>query len=288
MANLEKLLNQDAESRRKIISGNEVLKQATQLLLEDGSRDMNMLLDMAPKSSLGRMHAMKGEMLEIENKEKFHSGSVFTREQIINLGVKYRLKFLPSTSFKDYIDPSCIPEIKELERYMGTQMRIGRAKKEGKTVEEYIAANPIPFTLSTFDYKERFFILGPAKSFELTKKAAIVEPVIPKFPNLLAWLDDPILFYKIDDNHYRLVKKWGTDLNITRRIKGFIMTRELNFFLLAILTPALLIAGIVTMLLGPTLHLIWLTIPVVIAGVIQYHYDVFGRDWVTSPNSYFL
>lgn len=50
------------------------------------------------------------------------------------------------------------------------------------------------------------FILAPKSSFLLKEKP---KPV------------DPLFFYKVSKNKYKLIRKWGNDLSIFRRILGF-------------------------------------------------------------------
>lgn len=66
----------------------------------------------------------------------------------------------------------------------------------------------LPQKLTTFEvaHGERLnptnsYIIAPARSFELEKK--------PK---------DPLFFFKINNEYYYLIHKWGNDLNIFRRI----------------------------------------------------------------------
>ena len=40
---------------------------------------------------------------------------------------------------------------------------------------------------------------------------------------------DPVLFYKIDDQHYRLIHKWGNDFTVLRRIKGYVYDNVDNY-----------------------------------------------------------
>lgn len=70
------------------------------------------------------------------------------------------------------------------------------------------------------DFRDAF-ILAPKSSFKLEQK--------PK---------DPLFFYKINDENYYLIHKWGDDLNIFNRIKAF-FSKSISTILLFILSNLL-------------------------------------------------
>lgn len=60
-------------------------------------------------------------------------------------------------------------------------------------------------TYSVTCYSDKSFILAPRNSFQLEEK--------PK---------DPLFFYKINDEYYYLIHKWGNDLSILNRFKSIL------------------------------------------------------------------
>ena len=124
------------------------------------------------------------KQLEIEKFDKDYAGKVYTIDQIKDLAIKYNLKFLNSEHFKGKIDIEVAAKLKEFSR------------ETKAPIDEY--------TL-----RRRYYILAPPAQFnlELVKRT---RPV------------DPLLFFQLDDNHYRLIHKWGADFTVLRRISGWI------------------------------------------------------------------
>lgn len=85
--------------------------------------------------------------------------------------------------------------------------------------------------------QKRMFILAPKQNFKLTKN--------PK---------DPLLFYKINDEYYYLIHKWGNDLNIFRRLKPLLSKKIPSFLIVmgTILTICYLFFSNLTESLGIT------------------------------------
>lgn len=215
---LVKKLSKEIENRKSATHNNEVLEEVKGLLEHDSIRDLNMMRMIGQSSTLVQSEREKGKVLEIEKQEEFLSGKIFTREQIISLGVKYRLKLLQSRHYTKYIPASVIPEIKDMERHISQQMTIERAKRENLTVEEYIIKTEggVKYTIDDHKLGQDFFILAPASMFKTEKQKAIT--FTKKMPV------DPVMFYSEDGQHFRLIKKWGSDFTIFRRILGWLTT----------------------------------------------------------------
>jgi hypothetical protein len=64
--------------------------------------------------------------------------------------------------------------------------------------------------LTEWDLSDKFYILAPQKMFTLLEK------------------HDPLLFYKVDNSHYKLVHKWGSDFTLYRRILGIIYETRIS------------------------------------------------------------
>jgi hypothetical protein len=122
------------------------------------------------------------------------STDIFTLEQIEKLAIDYRLRFLNSRYFTGKFDVEVAAKIKEF----------GRENN---------------MSLNEYHLKNNFFILGPKEIFDL-KDEKYIEP-----KQL-----DPVLFYKLDDNHYRMIHKWGSDFTILRYLEGFKWKNIWNHF----------------------------------------------------------
>lgn len=224
-ANLLKELEKSLVKRKSADKKNDVLDEVKGLLEFDTTRDVHILRSIGQQSTLAQSEKERGEILEIEKKEQFYSGKIFTREQIITLAVKYRLKFLQSKHYTKYIPPSVIPEIKDMERSISNQMNIDRAQRENLTLEEYLEKTNggIKYSVDDTCLKNNFYILAPANMFKTERVKAFTIKA-----------KDPVMFYTDDSQHFRLVKKWGSDFTILRRVLGWLtksISTQIYFYL---------------------------------------------------------
>lgn len=282
-ANLVKELEKSLVERKNNDKNNDVLGEVKGLLEMDTIRDVHILRSIGQQSTLAQSEKERGAVLEIEKKEQFYSGKVFTKDQIISLAVKYRLKFLPSKHYTKYIPPSIIPEIKDMERHISNQMNIDRANKENCTLEEYLEKTDggIKYTIDDTCLKNNFYILAPANMFKLEKTTAF---------SIKA--KDPVMFYSDDNEHFRLVKKWGSDFTIFRRILGW-LTKSVSrhvFFYLSIFS-------VITLLLSTSIswHFMWLWLLMGIACLIifvpcevEIDDNFAGRKYATSLKQFYM
>lgn len=125
---------------------------------------------------------------------------VYDISAIKKLAVNYGLRFLPSRQYTGTIDPILPTKIKEFISNHNIDMSLKKP------------------TYSRIDTSE-FYILAPRQSFELEER--------PK---------DPIIFYKINDEKYAFVHKWGNDLNASRYIANLPVRSQLNFFLFMLIS----------------------------------------------------
>lgn len=90
------------------------------------------------------------------------------------------------------------------------------------------------------DFNYKFYILAPKEAFRLEK--------YPK---------DPILFYKVDNEHYRMVHKWGADLTTWREAIGwkyqsvhtFMASWAMIFYLMFLVAASLTLSPIMALFL---------------------------------------
>jgi len=282
-ANLVKELEKSLVKRKELNSKNDVLNEVKGLLEYESLQDVHILRSIGQQSTLVQSESERGAVLEIEKKEQFYSGKVFTKEQIVALAVKYRLKFLPSKHYTKYIPPSVIPEIKDMQRHISNQMNIDRAAKENCTLDEYLEKTEggIKYTIDDTCLKNNFYILAPANMFKLEKATAF---------SIKA--KDPVMFYTDDNKHFRLVKKWGSDFTVFRRILGLLTKSVASQF---ILYSSLFVS--IVLYLSITINAAFLFLlfaPLVaclfIFGIaeVEIHDDFAGDKYVTSLKRFYM
>lgn len=140
----------------------------------------------------------------------FNLDKVFHISQIEKLCDRYYLRFLPSALFKGSIDPSLPDKIATFEATYNVQ-----CKSVVKDISRFRNWMDIEA-----EKGNNTFIAAPASSFKLEER--------PK---------DPLLFYKINDEYYYLIHKWGNDLSIIRRFYKILSSRLLAW---AILIPSII------------------------------------------------
>lgn len=282
-ANLVKELEKSLVKRKVDDKNNDVLGEVKGLLEMDTIRDVHILRSIGQQSTLAQSEKERGAVLEIEKKEQFYSGKVFTKEQIVALAVKYRLKFLQSKHYTKYIPPSIIPEIKDMERHISMQMSIDRAKKENCTLEEYLEKTDggVKYSIDDNCLKQNFYILAPANMFKLEKATAF---------SIKA--KDPVMFYTDDQQHFRLVKKWGSDFTIFRRVLGFLTKKTSTQFYFYLSIYAAIVLSL-SIRFNWTLMFL-LAVPAVVAlfifglGDVEIHKDFAGENYTTSLKRFYM
>lgn len=165
--------------------------------------------------------AMSGKIISDAIKKRkveaarFNAYKVYHITQIEKLCHKYTLRFLPSAYFKGKIPKELPDKISTFEVTYGVQCH---SVKQISTWDTY-----------TNDQESNIFIAAPASSFEL-------EP------------EDPLLFYKINDEWFYLIHKWGNDMNVFRRCLSIFSTVLGSIVAIIIVfgLPALLCLNIVS------------------------------------------
>jgi hypothetical protein len=224
--NLQEQLEKEAVIKREEdFSGLKALESTKQLLLEAGTADYQILRDMGMHRSIQRNIDLKGRKMELEKLEEQY-GQIFTVDEIKNLACKYALKFLRSDEYSGEVDVEMLAKIKEFSKESGIDMNGAKLQYN-------------------------FFILAPQAAFVLKNKP---DP-IPR---------DPILFYRIDENHFRLIHKWGNDLSNWRRLIGWKYTNELTYIAYWF-TITFLPLFFICMCIQPSL---WLAIPAFVVATV--------------------
>jgi hypothetical protein len=133
----------------------------------------------------------------------------------------------------------------------------------------------LPESISTFEVAygvrcgdRNCNIAAPAKSFRLSPR--------PK---------DPLLFYEINDEYYYLIKKWGNDLNVFRRLVGVFATNMAIGIAFGVVFVASIIFGIIFLesLFGVSLLVIMIGVFAGLGLICMWTGDrVFDKDWWKS------
>jgi hypothetical protein len=225
--NLEKeVRRQAAETKTNLNPENVDLKEIKGLLEYKSLEDSFILNNLGINSLNAQIQEDKGKLLIMEKIEKATNLTVVHVNDIQKLCEKYRLRFLPTNRYKGIIPTDIITNIKALEE----------SKRE----------NHANFTkFDQYQLKNEFFILAPVKMFKLDEKVVVQKEsrIGRAIRDFWAYWNDPILFYKEDDQHYVIVRKWGSDFTIFRRILGLITKNQVNYFISLLIAAVILIGA---------------------------------------------
>lgn len=181
---IDKVLEKKHQEEKKKITVDPV--NEVKLLLEgDKSEDLRILRGLSKNSQLSRVEHLNGKKLELEKLETSYEGKVYTKDEIEELAVDYKLRFLPSMYYTGSFDVEVAAKIKEF------------AKKTLSPIDEWSLGR-------------RYFVLAPEQMFELKDVRYVTKKEL-----------DPAIFFQIDENHYRLIHKWGSDFTIFRLLTGY-------------------------------------------------------------------
>jgi hypothetical protein len=210
---LEKELKKKVQEKKKELEFDPI-KEVKLLLANDDAEDVKILRNLSKNSQFNRIERIQGEHMELEKIENDFHGEIYTIDQIKDLAIKYKLRFLSSQYYTGTYDVQVTAKIKDFAR---------------KTNIE----------LTEYNLREKFSILAPEKMFSLTDEKYITKKQL-----------DPLMFYRVDSEHYRLVHKWGDDFTILRYLTGFRWKSYWNyhFFNAALCLP--IVATILTTIFG--------------------------------------
>lgn len=238
---------------------NTSLKEVKLLLAGEEQEDLRILKAMGRDSTLVTLEKENGKLIELENLEKEYAGGVFVKEDIKNLCIKYHLRFLPSVKFTGDIAVQVASEIKKFARQTNTN------------IDDH--------TLRT-----RFYIMAPPECFRLVEKKFMKTPKAPP---------DPLLFYHIGEDKYRLIHKWGNDFSIFRRFLGFRWESlenywVTNFFLIlpiAVLLITMLVPAVTMINYWGWFVLLILTVATFFTS--WFNSPVTDKDWFDGEEGFF-
>ena len=156
------------------------------LLLESNStEDARILRSLSNGSQFSRIEQIRGNQIELEKHQAEFMGKVYTKNQIKSLAVDYNLRFLAAANYTGAFDVEVASKIKSF------------AKETNSPIDDY-------------SLSRRYFILAPEQLFVLQDVKHIYKKDM-----------DPAIFFQIDNEHYRLIHKWGKDFSILRYLSGF-------------------------------------------------------------------
>lgn len=238
MVDLKKELEKDKETLSKQLKNNSPINEAKQLLLGESQEDARIMRHMGGNSTLMQMEEFTGNAVHLEKLEKEY-GQVFQVHQIQALCMRYKLRFLNSNLFIGKMDVQVTSMTKQFAKETNTD-------------------------LNEHDLKTRFFILAEPKAFRLQKQSVSHFQGLKDLRAFMKMvMTDPVLFYKIDDDHFRMIHKWGNDFTIYRALLGFKWLnpdnlRTFNFFIhipmiaaiLGLVAPTFILTNPITTILG--------------------------------------
>lgn len=187
---------------------NEIISDVKLLLDSAASEDLRIANALGKHHSLAIAQNKIGMQIELNELDEKYEGNVFKIDAIENICIKYNMRFLKSANFAGHLDVSAIHKIKEFSKATGTEITDG-------------------------NLQHNFYILAPDESFVLNQE---------RMPRKS---DDPAIFYKIDERHFRLIHKWGQDFTLFRLWKGLMWRSLLLRYWLVTILSILCIASVV-------------------------------------------
>lgn len=212
--------------------------------------------------------AIKAQKQKLKDEtKKFNQERIFHISQIEKTCNKYYLRFLPSQLYNGSIDDELPNRIINFEIAYGEDLTNDGYKIYEKMFDRMIKDETFHMytTLQEIELRHsKTFIMAPKKSFELQEK--------PK---------DPLFFYKINDEYYYLIHKWGNDLSIFRRCLNLLSNNWACYFL--ILAVLLVIMSFVTLKVNLILSLI-IIVPLITIGICNIFMDGYDFSLLEKNN----
>ena len=207
MANLIKELEKSKE--RRLDNSEEFLTDIKLLMGSNATKEIEVLkvIGLDEHITVAEKHTEKILLNKIYTEKFKEEGIVFNFDEILDLGMKYRL-FLKQANMYRGVIPNDLGAIvlRMKEKY---NLNINNSNNSDRS-KFMILAPPSQFTdFKRLDEKVYDNLIG----FEESRKSFVKS------------FQDPILFYRIDREHFLLLKKWGSDFTIGRYLLGLV-TRQ--------------------------------------------------------------
>lgn len=232
---IDKELESKKKSEEADVMGHNAVKQVKLLTQGDAIEDMRILTALGSDHQLVAAQNEFGKKIELEKMDEDYDGAVYTIDQIRSLALKYNLRFLSSKRYTGHMDVQVVAKIK--------------AFAETAKVE-----------MDNYEVGRKFFILAPEQLFQLDDKVILRTRDI-----------DPIMFYKIDDIHYKLIHKWGVDFSVLRLVSGFKWMGWWNHFLVNMLVMLPFAAAFWGLVLSSSFleyHTAWSSVSILLTGIV--------------------
>ena len=160
----------------------EHLKEAKSLIANDESREREVMSYLGIDKNIRKVELKQSSYSQKQQLVSRYGTDVFHEDQLRKICVAYNLRFLNTQFFQGWVDTEA-----------------------GSKIRSFVDKNQV----SNDELEKNFFIMAPTSQFKIHE--------IEKTPTNY----DPLLFYKIDNEHYLLVHQWGKELNWMRYIFAF-------------------------------------------------------------------
>lgn len=241
--------NRKLREQLRIAAPEDAVSEVKGLIGYGNLEDSKILNNLGINSVNMKLQEGYGNALVMEKIEKATNLTVIHVSQIKELCLKYKLRLLPVKNYIGVIPSDIVQNIKALQQSK-------RESSDGR--------------FQSFDEHQlqtEFYIMAPAKMFKLQEREKIARKNI--FKMISEYFSDPIMFYRQDENHYAIVRKWGVDFSVLRRVLGFI-TQNTSNLLLTLITLTLFIGGLMIWSLSnsPYAVLLFIIVDICSCGVI--------------------
>lgn len=257
MIQLVKELKKEKENTLK--NSTEVITETNRLLEVGNDKDKEILRNSGLTNQIVEFEGdKKATYIERKALDEKYENDVFSLEEIKNICIKYGLRFLHATNYTGTVASHVPVKLREFceKNNIGT----------GTNLESQV------------------YVMGTDDCFKLEKQKKI---------NIKQYFElDPILFYRIDQNTYKLIAKWGKDLTIWNYIKAF-RRRSVNHY--GVINSIILaIVGLFFIYsLNPLANLWWILLPIVVSimanAILIYIYEdnshKFTRDEIWNSRT---
>lgn len=197
----DKLIEKRNESQE---TGLEFLKQSQKLLGDTSVKENMLLKDIGLGEHIKVAESKVEEQILHETFTQKYEGDIFKLEDIEKVAMEYRLFMKPAKFYRGKIPNDLGAVVLRLVEKHNLSINDSHHSDSGKF---YVLAPPTMFSNArTIGDKVNMILAETSRD---TKKffESVKDP-------------DPVIFYKVGDNHFMLLKQWGADFTIGRRILG--------------------------------------------------------------------
>lgn len=235
--NLETVVKEKAAESRKALESSLAVKHVQKLLEYKTARSAEILRNLGLNSANAELEKKHGELLILNKLQSATVMSVIEMKDIRDAALGFRLRYLAVNKFRGAFPVDVVQEVEQLEKEKTVERRL----RDPKSPE---------FRFDQHELQTKFFILAPAKMFHLETvvkgpEESFFGSIRAKLKTFAKYFDDPILFYQETDEHAILLKKWGSDFTVFRKVLGYFTrnVRRVYFSLLLAIMVVSFIGG---------------------------------------------